>query len=317
MQMRKRSLTVIALSFSLTLTAIPAYSATVAGTICTKAGATKIVSNKKYTCIKSGKKLVWDKGVAISTAAPQTSPAVQAQLGARMANIAAVQMVADRLWKNSQGLKVEDPTWKSGKNASLANIAIGAKAARQMTMSYSPMFPNFDMSDLPSEPTISSDVTFGKYLQGAHGVGHLAETFFANTAGGIDPKQVPTWYSEGVAMVIGTMATAAYLKNSPNYATIVSKLNLNWKSDTCKAAYEKWRTSDVADDAITNTCAYGLGQIMVEHLVNKVDAADKMTLVLQMLAIGNSFSDSLKYSFGIDKATFFAEIDALLISLKW
>ena len=317
MQMRNRSPLVIAITLMLTFTAIPAYSASISGTSCTKVGTTKIVSSKKYTCIKSGKKLIWDKGVATSSAAPQTSAAVQAQLGARMANIASVQMVADRLWKNSQGLKVDDPTWKTGKNASLANVAIGAKAARQMTMSYSPMFPNFDMSDLATELTISTDAAFGKYLQGAHGVGHLAETFYANTAGGIDPKQVPTWYSEGVAMVIGTMATAAYLKNSPNYATIVSKLNLDWKSDTCKAAYEKWRTSDVADEATTNTCAYGLGQIMVEYLVNKVDAADKMTLVLQMLAIGNPFSDALKYSFGVDKSTFFAELDSYLKSLNW
>ena len=317
MQMRKRSLMVTMLISALTLTAIPAYSASISGTSCTKVGTTKVVSNKKYTCIKSGKKLIWDKGVAIPAAAPQTSAAVQAQLGARMANIAAVQMVADRLWKNSQGLKVEDPTWKTGKNASLENVAIGAKAARQMTMSYSPMFPNFDMSELASEQTISSDATFGKYLQGAHGVGHLAQSFFADTAGGIDPKLVPSWYSEGVAMVIGTMATATYLKNSPNYATIVSKLKLDWKSDTCKATYENWRTSDFADEATTNTCAFGLGQIMVEHLVSKVDAADKMTLVIQMLAIGNSFSDALKYSFGVDKQTFFNEIDALLISLKW
>jgi hypothetical protein len=317
MQLRKRSLMVTALTIALAFNAIPAYSASISGTTCTKAGSTKIVSSKKYTCIKSGKKLIWDKGVSLPVTAPQTSAAVQAQLGARMANIAAVQMVADRLWKNSQGLKVEDPTWKTGKNASFANVAIGAKAARQMTMSYSPMFPNFDMNELPTEPTISTDANFGKYIQGAHGVGHLAQTFYANTAGGIDPKQVPTWYSEGVAMVTGTMATAAYLKNSPNYATIVSKLNLDWKSDACKASYEKWRTSDVADDATTNTCAYGLGQIMVEYLVNKVDAADKMTLVLQMLAIGNPFSDALKYSFGVDKATLFAELDTYLKSLNW
>ena len=102
MQMHKRSLMVIALTFAMTFAAIPAYSATISGTSCTKAGATKIVSNKKYTCIKSGKKLIWDKGVAIAAAVPQTSAAVQAQLGARMANIAAVQMVADLQRENAE-----------------------------------------------------------------------------------------------------------------------------------------------------------------------------------------------------------------------
>lgn len=36
-----------------------------AGTKCVKLGQTSIVSGKKYTCVKSGKKLVWNKGVAV------------------------------------------------------------------------------------------------------------------------------------------------------------------------------------------------------------------------------------------------------------
>lgn len=314
MQLRRHSLLVTVLSLALLSTSTPANGATIAGTKCTIVGATKTVSSKKYTCIKSGKKLIWNQGVTIS---PGTSTAVQNQLGARMANILAVQIVADRLWKNSQGQKVEDPTWLTGKNASLANVAIGAKAARQMIMSYSPMFPNFDMNDLPKEPTLSTDSTFGKYLQGAHGVGHLSNDFFAKTAGGVDSKLVPSWFSEGSAMVIGTMATAAFLKNSPNYATIAANLKLDWKSDTCKAQYEKWRISDSADEIITNSCALGLGQIMVEALIDKSNAIDKIGLMFQMLAIGNSFDDSLFYSFGIRKVDFFTEIDTYLTALKW
>lgn len=41
------------------------FAAVKAGAACTKAGATSVVSNKKFTCIKSGKKLVWDKGVVV------------------------------------------------------------------------------------------------------------------------------------------------------------------------------------------------------------------------------------------------------------
>ena len=36
-----------------------------AGATCTKLKATKVVGTKKFTCVKSGKKLVWDKGVSI------------------------------------------------------------------------------------------------------------------------------------------------------------------------------------------------------------------------------------------------------------
>lgn len=55
---------------------LPANSATIAGTKCTKINSTKSVANIKYTCVKSGKKLVWNKGVgtkATPTPTPQTS----------------------------------------------------------------------------------------------------------------------------------------------------------------------------------------------------------------------------------------------------
>ena len=41
-----------------------------AGAKCTKAGSTATAGGKKFTCIKSGSKLVWNKGVAIKAAAP-------------------------------------------------------------------------------------------------------------------------------------------------------------------------------------------------------------------------------------------------------
>jgi len=51
----------------------PANSATQskAGTKCTKVTSTLLVNGKKFTCVKSGNKLVWDKGVAIFV---QTTP---------------------------------------------------------------------------------------------------------------------------------------------------------------------------------------------------------------------------------------------------
>jgi cytochrome b involved in lipid metabolism len=45
---------------------MPSQAATIAGTKCTKVGTTKTVSNVKYVCVKSGTKLIWKKGTAIS-----------------------------------------------------------------------------------------------------------------------------------------------------------------------------------------------------------------------------------------------------------
>jgi hypothetical protein len=62
--------------FSLLLSFIPqnASAAVKPGSACSKVGSTSTVSNKKYTCIKSGKKIVWDKGQLVNkTIAPATT----------------------------------------------------------------------------------------------------------------------------------------------------------------------------------------------------------------------------------------------------
>jgi len=82
--MRKATISVSVLTLIFALLApLQANAATAkAGAKCTKLKATQIVGAKKFTCIKSGKKLVWDKGVTIPKAAtppatttPTTPPA--------------------------------------------------------------------------------------------------------------------------------------------------------------------------------------------------------------------------------------------------
>ncbi len=45
-----------------------------AGASCSKLGLTSTSNGKKYTCIKSGKKLVWNKGVSVVKATPTPTP---------------------------------------------------------------------------------------------------------------------------------------------------------------------------------------------------------------------------------------------------
>ena len=59
-----RKLIVLLLAVSL-LGVAPAQAATKPGSKCTKAGATVNSAGKKFTCIKSSGKLVWNKGVTI------------------------------------------------------------------------------------------------------------------------------------------------------------------------------------------------------------------------------------------------------------
>ena len=78
MKIRNFALT---LSIALTMVILGSntYAAVKSGSACTKLGANSIVSGKKYTCIKSGKKLVWDKGVLIKkpTVVVQEIPKVE------------------------------------------------------------------------------------------------------------------------------------------------------------------------------------------------------------------------------------------------
>ena len=59
----------------LVISPLSAFAAVKAGDSCKKVGATATASGKKFTCIKSGKKLVWNKGVAVAKPKPVQTPA--------------------------------------------------------------------------------------------------------------------------------------------------------------------------------------------------------------------------------------------------
>lgn len=63
---------IFSLSIILIIQAIPANAVVKAGAACKNAGITSDAGNKTFTCIKSGKKLVWDKGLILKPTS--TSP---------------------------------------------------------------------------------------------------------------------------------------------------------------------------------------------------------------------------------------------------
>ena len=68
-----KKLRAILVTAVLFLVPINAIAAVKAGDTCKKVGTTATANGKKYTCVKSGKKLIWNKGVANS--APKPKPA--------------------------------------------------------------------------------------------------------------------------------------------------------------------------------------------------------------------------------------------------
>lgn len=69
----KRVFPVTSLCAAMILSSTTALSASITGTKCSKVGNTRVVSNLKYTCIKSGKKLIWNKGVVVKKVSTPTS----------------------------------------------------------------------------------------------------------------------------------------------------------------------------------------------------------------------------------------------------
>ena len=89
----RKALQILAVALSLTLVVSVAQAAVKAGSACSKLGSTSTVSGKKYTCIKSGKKLVWNKGVKIKQSSsvvagvcPPASAADKTEISALRAN---------------------------------------------------------------------------------------------------------------------------------------------------------------------------------------------------------------------------------------
>jgi len=60
------------LSLALSLSQAPANAAAKAGAKCNKAGITEVVKDKSYTCVKTGNKLAWNKGMKVATTTKQS-----------------------------------------------------------------------------------------------------------------------------------------------------------------------------------------------------------------------------------------------------
>ena len=69
----RKHLRLVALLIPMVLVASNSYAAVKAGSACSKVGSKSVSGGKSYTCVKSGKKLIWDKGVLVPIAKPAPS----------------------------------------------------------------------------------------------------------------------------------------------------------------------------------------------------------------------------------------------------
>ena len=71
--MRQRVRFLLCFSLFVSMISSPAFAAVKVGSICNSKGQVKISSGYKFTCIQSGKKLVWSKGVRVPVITPTKS----------------------------------------------------------------------------------------------------------------------------------------------------------------------------------------------------------------------------------------------------
>ena len=87
-----------ALLLTLALPLTPSYAAT-QGASCVKAGATQTTAGKKFTCVKSGKKLVWSKGVTVVKPTPSNT---STQASRKIADAEPCSVVGEKI-TNTEG----------------------------------------------------------------------------------------------------------------------------------------------------------------------------------------------------------------------
>ena len=94
--MKSRLLALVCASLFLAQLSTPANAATKTGATCSKLGSTSVSSGFRYTCIKSGAKLVWSKGVKVSesSAKPSTSPTPTPTPSPSLSDLTAIRSAA-------------------------------------------------------------------------------------------------------------------------------------------------------------------------------------------------------------------------------
>ena len=78
--MQRKSHLALAIVLLLSISSPVHAAAPKAGSKCTKAGQTSTSAGIKYTCVKFGKKLLWDKGVALKKSEPAPAPSAETKV---------------------------------------------------------------------------------------------------------------------------------------------------------------------------------------------------------------------------------------------
>jgi len=331
----------------------PANAATPkAGAPCAKAGATAITNGKKFTCTKSGKKLTWNKGVAVSSA--KTSPTdAFAIYGKDASRFKAVdeygaKLVSTRI-KNAPSINsiLQSPT-----NPAVIRMTKNAQYAfsiyeQFMPLGYTPKWivgedGNWIKGQLkdvapcmswlsPNQGGASCRLTAvwraisvrdddlmrnTMLVQGGHEFFHLYQQELQRE----NYAKVPDWLREGSASVgMGIVLTHFEDRKSfANYGAAQKVERSNKDKSQCEAALNKWEKSlDAEGFGNNNGCEYGLGLLMNEYLIMKGHTLNDVLELIRLIGDGSDFPAAFQQVYKISSKDFFAQLRAYLKTLNY
>ncbi len=141
----------------LAMSIVPTASAAVkAGAVCPKAGKTSVASGKTFTCIKSGKKFVWNKGVAVTKPAAAPAPTASTPPQAVAEKIPAMPTSFADLEANYQGIPYA--VWEKVQS----NLALHKSTDLKISFLFGPNTPQ----RYPNQWSIDA-LTLGSRVMGA------------------------------------------------------------------------------------------------------------------------------------------------------
>lgn len=334
------------------LPALPASAAVKAGDKCPKLKASAVVSGKKYTCIKSGKKLTWNKGVAVSN--PKTSQSdAFAIYGKDASRFKAVdeygaKLVSTRI-KNAPSINsiLQSPTDPAVIRMS-ANAQYAFSVYEQlMSLGYTPKWIVGEDGDWvkgqlkdvdpcmswlsPNQGGASCRLTAvwraisvrnddlmrnTMLVQGGHEFFHLYQQELQRE----NFAKVPDWLREGSASV-GMGIVLTHFEDRKSFANYgaAQKVERSAKDKSqCEAALMKWEKSlDAEGFGNNNGCEYGLGLLMNEYLIMKGHTLNDVLEVIRVIGNGSDFQTAFQQVYKISTTEFFAQLRAYLKTLNY
>ena len=352
--MYKRLLTLLAVTLVLVSLETTATAAVKPGTTCKKVGQTSTTAGIKYTCVKSGKKLVWNKGVAANKPTPTPISSDQFavygkdaerfravdEYGAKIVRtraknassiISILQSPTDpaviRMTANAQyAFSVYEqlaplgftPKWIVGEDGDWIKDQLKDVAPCLSYLSPNQGGASCRITAVWRGIKVQDDANTRNLMlvQGGHEIFHLyqQEIWRENYA------KVPDWIREGSAS-LGMGIILTHFEDRKSFANygVAQKVERSARDKSrCEAALNKWENSlDAEGFGNNNGCEYGLGLLMNEYLVMKGHTLNDVLELIKVIGNGTDFPTAFQQVYKPSTTDFFTQLRAYLKTLNY